>query len=243
MSGFLHRGDPLGRELRSARPRPSEELVSRIEGRLRDVRPVTRRGSLRLAIPVALTVTMVGALAAVGGVSYAASSVAQAAKEVAHVFVPAKQHKAVAVESLNAGHDQYRPGYGWGDPNHTHTGPPGLVKKGGAFAPPLLPTLKGPTALVSTSFTLDEQAHLTFSVFDAKTHKKLLLTQTKSRLGNGITGRQTKNIQYLMLVPRTIPLKLAIPANLVTPGSSYYIRIRARSPLNEVKFLRIPIRG
>jgi hypothetical protein len=242
VSRYFTHGDPLERELRAARPRPSDALVSRIEGRIHESRPA-RRTSFRLAIPVALTAAMVAALAAVGGVGYAASSVAGAAEAVAHIFVPVKQTSPVVIQGLNAGGDQYRPGFGFGDPDHVHTGPPGLTKQGGAFAPPLVPTIKGKTAIVSTSFTLDEQAHLTLSVFDKATGKKLLLTQTKSQLGKGITGKQTKNIQYLVLVPRTIPLKLAIPANLLASGHSYYIRIRARSPLNTVKFLTIPIRG
>lgn len=238
---FRDKDDALGRELRSRRPRPSDSLVSRIEGRVHASR-LPRRRSFRYAIPAALTVAMVAALAAVGGVSYAATGVEAAATAVAHVFVPAKQTSPIAVSGLNAGGDQYRPGFGWGDPNHTHTGPPGLTKKGGAFAPPLTPLIKGKTAFVKTTFTSDEQAHLTISVFDAKTGQELLLTQGKTQLGKGISGKQTKNIQYLMLVPRTIPLQLAIPANLLTPGSSYYIRIRARSPLNKISFLKIPFR-
>jgi hypothetical protein len=239
VSRFFQKGDPLERELRAARPQPSEELVHRIEARVYAERPA-RRGSFRIAVPVGLTAAMVAALAAVGGVGYAATSVEHAASAVVHVFMPA--HPS-ALTGVNAGNDQYRPGFGWGDRNHIHTGPPGLTKRGGAFAPPLVARVKGPTAFVSTSFTPDEQAHLTLSVFDARTGKKLLLTQSKSRIASGVHGPQTKNIQYLVLVPRTIPLTLAIPANLVTPGSRYYIRIRARSPLNKISFLRIPIRG
>jgi hypothetical protein len=236
------RENSLQRELRGSRPHPSDALVSRIEGRLREA-ATPRRRSFRYAVPAALTAAIVGSLAAVGGVSYAANSVAQAATAVAHVFVPAKQAAPIAVSGLNAGGDQYRPGFGFGDPNHIHTGPPGLTKKGGAFAPPLLAVTRGKTSYVSTSFTSDEQAHLTISVFDKKTGKKLLLTQQKSAIAKGVHGPQTKNIQYLMLVPRTVPLKLAIPANLVTPGNQYYIRIRARSPLNTIKFLTIAFHG
>lgn len=236
------RENSLQRELRGSRPRPSDALVSRIEGRLREA-ATPRRRSFRYAIPAALTAAIVGSLAAVGGVSYAASGVENAATAVAHVFVPAKQHAPIAVTGLNAGSDQYRPGFGWGDRNHVHTGPPGLTRKGGAFAPPLIAAKKGKASFVTTSFTSDEQAHLTFSVFDKRTGKKLLLTQDKSTIAKGVHGKQTKNIQYLMLVPRTVPLKLAIPANLLTPGNSYYIRIRARSPLNTIKFLTIAFHG
>ena len=231
MTGFFKRSDKLQNELRASRARPSDELVSRIEGRIRSERPsLARRGSFRVAVPVALTAVMIGALAAVGGVSYAATSIESAAKAVSHVFVPAKARQAIVVQGLSAGGDQYKPGFGFGDENHNHTGPPGLKKKGGAFAPPLVPVVKGLTAFVSTSFTIDEQAHIWFSVLDTTTGKELLITQTKSSAGGKLGGVQAKNINYLVLVPRTIPLKLAIPANLLTPGHKYAIRVIARDP-------------
>ncbi len=231
MTGFFKRGDRLEGELRAARPRPSDQLVSRIEGRIHAERPsLAHRGSFRIAVPVALTAVMVGALAAVGGVGYAATSIESAAKAVSHVFVPAKAHQAIVVEGLSSGGDQYQPGFGFGDPNHNHTGPPGLKKQGGAFAPPLTPVVKGPTAFVTTSFTIDEQAHLWFSVLDRTTGKELLITQTKSRATKPLSGVQAKNINYLVLVPRTIPLKLAIPKNLLTPGHKFAIRVIARDP-------------
>ena len=31
--------------------------------------------------------------------------------------------------------EQYRPGHGWGDTNHCHTGPPGQEGKGGSGGP------------------------------------------------------------------------------------------------------------
>ena len=40
------------------------------------------------------------------------------------------------MRGLTAGGDQYRPGYGFGDENHNHTGPPGLSGKGGEKTPP-----------------------------------------------------------------------------------------------------------
>ena len=231
MTDLFKRGDKLEGELRATRPRPSDELVSRIEGRVRSERPsLAHRGSFRVAVPVALTAVMIGALAAVGGVGYAATSVEHAVKAVSHVFVPAKAHQAIVVEGLSSGSDQYKPGFGFGDPDHNHTGPPGLKKKGGAFAPPLTPVVIGPTAFVTTNFTIDEQAHLWFSVLDTTTGKELLITQTKSNADGKLHGVQAKNINYLVLVPRTIPLKLAIPANLLTPGHKYAIRVIARDP-------------
>jgi hypothetical protein len=237
------RGDGLERELRATRPAPSDELVAKIEARVREARPAYRRSSFRLAIPVALTVAMVAALAAVGGVSYAASSVKHAATAVAHVFVPAKHTSPIVVQGLSSGGDQYKPGFGYGDPNHNHDGPPGIKKQGGAFAPPLTTTIKGKTAFVTTSFTIDEQAHLFISVLDTKTKKQLLVTQTKSKIGTGLKGKQAKTINYLVLVPRKIPVKLALPANLVVAGHTYAIQVIARDPSGQKTKILIPFKG
>ena len=240
MAGFFTRGDKLERKLLSVRPRPSDELVSRIEGRIRSERPARVRNSFRVAVPVAITAVMIGALAAVGGVGYAATSVGHAVSAVTHVFSPAKSHATLTIAGATAGGDQYKPGFGFGDPNHNHDGPPGLKKKGGEFAPPLTPKIVGPTAFISTNFTIDEQAHLFISVIDKKTGKELLITQTKSKLGSKLNGRQAKNVNYLATVPRTIPIKLAVPLNLLTPGGQYAIRIIARDPQGNKKTLLLP---
>ncbi len=241
MTGFFRRGDKLEGELRAARPQPGDELVSRIEARVHAERPALgRRGSFRIVVPVALTAAMIGALAAVGGVGYAASSVEQAAKAVSHIFAPAKAHQAIVVEGLTSGGDQYKPGYGWGDQRHNHKGPPGLKRKGGEFAPPLTARKSGKVLIVSTSFTIDEQAHLFISVIDMTTGKELLITQTKSKVGNELSGKQAKNLNFLVLVPRTIPIKLAIPKNLLIAGHTYEIRIIARDPQGNKKTLLIP---
>ena len=243
MKGFFRKGSELEHELRAARPSPSDDLVSRIEALVREARPAYRRASLRVAVPVAVTVAMVSALAAVGGVGYAANGVVHAAKTVAKVFVPAKQTKPIVVSGINSGSDQYRPGYGYGDENHNHTGPPGLKKQGGEFAPPIQAVKKGKTAFVSTSFTIDEQAHIVFSVIDLATGKKLLITQKKSKFGGALKGVQAKNINYLVLVPRKIPIRLAVPANLLAPGAKYAIEIRAKDPDGNKSKTRIAFTG
>jgi hypothetical protein len=249
MTRFFKRGDSLEGELRAARARPSDELVSRIEGRIRSERPTfARRSSFRVAVPVALTAVMVGALAAVGGVGYAATSVESAVKAVSHVFVPAKGHQAVVVEGLTSGGDQYKDGYGWGDKNHNHDGPPGAHegkkgKKKGSFTPPLIAQVVGNTATVSTSFTIDEQAHLFISVIDKATGKQLSIAQNKSKVGGKLKGSQAKTLNYLVLVPRTIPLKLAVPASLLQAGHKYTIRVIARDPQGNKTNLLIPFSG
>ena len=243
MTGFFKKGDRLEGKLRAARPQPSDELVSRIEARVSETRPRTRR-SFRYAVPAALTIAMVSALAAVGGVSYAASGVAGAVHSVAKVFSPAKGHGTLTIASKTSGGDQYKPGYGWGDDNHNHTGPPGLKKKkGGEFTPPLTPKIQGRTATIATTFTVDEQAQLFVSVLDKKTGKALILSQRQSRVGSGVTGPPTKAIAYRVLVPRIIPLKLAMPASLVLPGRTYNIQVIARDPDGNKTKLLIPFKG
>ena len=240
MTGFFKKGDSLERGLRANRPAPSDELVSRIEGRLRTTQP--RRSAFRYAIPAALTAALVGALAAVGGVGYAAGSVAHAAQAVAHVFSPAKLHGTLTVAGGTSGGDQYKPGYGYGDEKHNHDGPPGVKRQGGEFAPPLTPKIVGTLATVSTSFTIDEQAHLFISVLDG-TGKKLIIDQTKSKVGQGVHGPAAKTVNYLVLVPRTIPLKLSVPARLVVPGKKYTIQVIAKDPQGNKTTLKIPFSG
>ena len=248
MTGLFRRGDRLERELRLSRPEPSAELASRIEARLRADRPL-RRGAWRVAVPVAFTGTLLVALAALGGIGYAASSIEQAARSVTHVFSPAKTHGVIVVRSLSSGGDQYRPGFGFGDPNHVHTGPPGLTPgggNGGSFAPPLSTKTVGDYKTVKTSITLDEQAALYLSVVTKKgkgDKNALVISQKHSKVGGGTSGSPVKNLHYTVLVPRTIPLNLAIPKGLLQPGKTYYIRVTAISPLGTRSVLYIPFTG
>jgi hypothetical protein len=248
MTWFSRRGNKLERDLRAARPRPSDELVSRIEGRIRSEQPARVRRSFRVAVPVTLTAVMIGSLAAVGGVSYAATSVGHAVRAVTHVFAPAKEHVTLTIAGATSGGDQYQPGFTFGDPADNHPGPPAIDQGGstdnsGAFAPPLTPKIVGKASIVTTSFTIDEQAHLFISVIDKSTGEHLLITQTKSTIGSKLGGVQAKNINYLVLVPRTIPLKLAIPSNLLVPGHQYAIQIIARDPQKNKKKLLIDFKS
>jgi hypothetical protein len=93
----------LEAELRSNRPEPSDELVNRLEGRVRSHRDA-RAGSFRVAFAGALAVGVLAALASVGGLGYAASgagTAVQQAKRVAHVHAVRTLHKTAAA-------DQYR---------------------------------------------------------------------------------------------------------------------------------------
>src|SRR4051812_12746227 len=90
------------------RPEPELRFVRDLEASL--LRPQRNRPRLRARALVAgcATVALCAGLAATGGLSYAASSLAGAA------------HVAKRVHLQSAGGDQYRPGYGFGDPNHNH---------------------------------------------------------------------------------------------------------------------------
>jgi len=98
-----NRESGLEAELRSNRPEPSDELVNRLEGRVRSHRDA-RAGSFRVAFAGALAVGVLAALASVGGLGYAASgagTAVQQAKRVAHVHAVRTLHKTAAA-------DQYR---------------------------------------------------------------------------------------------------------------------------------------
>jgi len=208
------------RRLRDARPTPSAELMRALSPR----RPQRRQ----FAFAGALTAAMAISLAAVGGVSYAATAVNSVVTAAKHVVAPKSNHLVLTVNGMNAGGDQYKPGYGFGDPNHNHDGPPGLAKgKPGEKAPPAqVKRVNSQAVTVSTSITLDEQAALYFSVVDSQGNP-LLLTQKGSAFGAGLNGPQTKSIHYVMLVPRTLSFQIRIPANLLVAGQTYSVRVIA----------------
>ena len=85
------------------------------------------RKSVRAAAAVLVTAPLLIALASTGGLSYAASSVDRVARSVSGATTA--KHRVVVLH-LTAGSDQYEPGYGFGDPNHNHAGPPGLIREG-----------------------------------------------------------------------------------------------------------------
>jgi hypothetical protein len=168
---------------------------------------------------------MLVALGAVGGLGYAANAAKNAASAV---FAPNKPSSATSHGRITAGGDQYRPGYGWGDKNHNHTGPPGLRRRGSLA--PLLQARRGPLgSTVTTAITVDEQADLFFSVIGPRGNAALL-SQRRSRIGQGVSGPNTRAIRYRMLVPRTIPVVLNIPRGQLVPGAVYRIRVVARDP-------------
>jgi hypothetical protein len=209
----------MARRLRDERPAPSAELMRSLSAR-----PARRRPA---AFALALTAVLAVSLASVGGVSYAATAVNQVAKVAQRIVTPTSHHAAATSARPNAGGDQYKPGYGFGDPNHNHDGPPGLAKgKPGEKTPPAQTKSVGKAIVVSSSITTDEQAALYFSVLDAAGNP-LLLTQRGTKIGSAVDGPQTKSIHYVVLVPRTVPFTLRIPSNLLVPGQTYNVRVIA----------------
>jgi hypothetical protein len=211
-------------ELRARRPAASAGLAASVAAAVAPQHARTwRRES---AFAAALTVALASALAWVGGVSYAANALTHAAA-VAKGVVVTRVH--VVGKGITAGGDQYRPGFGFGDPNHNHTGPPGLTNgKKGEKAPPtqVSPTSDHKAVMAAGQITVDEQAALYFSVLDPAGNQ-LLLTQKGTEIGGSVEGPQVKTIHYVMLVPRTIPVQIRVPANLLTKGETYRIRIIA----------------
>ena len=230
----------LEARLRAERATPGDELVRAISRRV-GPRPT---GVPRLALAGGLSAVMLLALGSVGGISYAANAAKEAAHVVRKAVAPKAGQKAIVVKGISAGGDQYQPGYGFGDPNHNHAGPPGQERAGGEAAPPLRARAAGPLAkTVNTTVSIDEQAALFISVVDSAGTPLLLTQESKrggSKVGAGIAGPQTKFIRYTLLVPRAFPLALRIPANLLEAGKTYSIRIVAIDADGNRSELRIP---
>lgn len=224
-------------QLRSERPAPPDELVRALVRRV-GTRP---NGVPRLALTGALTAIMLVALASVGGISYAGNAVKSAVGVAKSAVSPSGSKSSIAVLGINSGGDQYRPGFGFGDPNHNHSGPPGLQRRGGNANPiRARRTADGKAWLVSFTIVLDEQAALRISVVNSA-GKKILLTQTKGgKVGTSIRGPQTKTIRYTVLVPRAIAITLRIPANLLVAGRKYKVRIQATDPGGSTSRLVVP---
>lgn len=89
-------------ELRANRPEPSNELVHRLEARVREGRH-SRAGSFRIAFAGALATGVLGALAMVGGLGYAATATGSAVEKAKKVV---KAHGVLVVHKTPA-RDQY----------------------------------------------------------------------------------------------------------------------------------------
>ena len=226
-----HREPELDRQLRGARPEPRDTFVDELVGRIEErKRPRRALVTSRVAFATGLAAAMLIAAASVGGFGYAAT----AARSVVHgvTSVLASNDGGAIASNFTASSDQYRPGFGWGDPGANHGGPPGVERPGGDFAPPLVADCKsGGTAVVHFAITLDEQADLTFTVF-GKSGKKLPFADP--------SGETTKKLDYRVLVPRVLHLKFTVPCDLLADGQTYLVHIQATDPDGNSSTLDIP---
>jgi hypothetical protein len=222
----------LGRRLRQERPQPAADLVDRI---VAEVGPQRRHSSApRLAFAGALTLVLAIGVAAFGGIGYAASSAEQAVRVVKRVFVASSPRATLVVAGRSSGGDQYEQGHQWGDSGDNHPGPPDVKVKEKPKVKKTADKVK-----VSTKVNIDEQAHLFVSIIGPD-GKKLVINQKASKIGNGLSGADTKTLSYLMLLPRTISLDLALPKKEVKPGATYKIMLIARDPSGNKKTTLIP---
>ena len=102
------RQDDLERELRAQRPEPRRDLLDGIASRI--VGESRRRSDrrLRLGVAVALSVGMLAALGAFGGLTYAANGITHAVSSAVHVIAPAKPVKLVPASALSSAMAQYK---------------------------------------------------------------------------------------------------------------------------------------
>lgn len=108
-------GEDFDAWVRTRRPETRGEFLEQLVARARaDARGYSRR-PLRLVFAVSFATLVAVALASVGGISYAASTVGQSVQQVQAIFSP----DAEPVVS-SPGDDQYKPGKGCGDKNHVH---------------------------------------------------------------------------------------------------------------------------
>ena len=94
----------LEAELRANRPQPSPDFLRRVEARVREDRR-SRAGSFRIAFAGAMTAGVLVALAAVGGLGYAATGAGTAVHKAKKVV----RHNGVLVVHKSPARDQYGP--------------------------------------------------------------------------------------------------------------------------------------
>ena len=98
--------DSVERELRDARPQPSDELVGRLATSVAGAGRRRREWS-RVSFAGALTVFMLGTFISFGGLGYAASGVVSSVQIVQHVVVPVKHKIRTRVQIRSSASDEY----------------------------------------------------------------------------------------------------------------------------------------
>ena len=103
---FWKRDDGLERELRALRREPRSEFLQAVVKKVEGDRYRRPSRSLRLGLAGALTAGMLTAVAAFGGLGYAASGVSRAVESAVHVVSPAKN--ATPDSALSSASVQYK---------------------------------------------------------------------------------------------------------------------------------------
>jgi hypothetical protein len=109
-------GDDLEVELRANRPEPRPEFVQAVAARVEADGRRRSPARSRTVLAGALSALTLGALAAAGGLGYAASAVQTVVDQAERVASPSGPTAA----SQSPSQTQYRPGKGCGDNNHIH---------------------------------------------------------------------------------------------------------------------------
>jgi hypothetical protein len=106
-------GGKLEKELRRSRPVPRRDFVDGLVSQIRS-RP-QRRGSLRIAFAGGLTIMMLGAVAATGGIGHAAAAMKSVVSSVSG--------GGAGVVNNSPANDQYKCNSGRGNWSETESGP------------------------------------------------------------------------------------------------------------------------
>ncbi|HLG07929.1 MAG TPA: hypothetical protein VI409_04570 [Gaiellaceae bacterium] len=246
--------------LRAHRPAPRPEFLHELVASIGAERRPLTPAALRLSLAGAVTCGLLVAAASFGSLGYAASATGDAARALWTTATFSRPAGPVRVTGLTSGGDQYRPGYGWGDPRHAHQGPPGLLlvsphrdlrphgalHRGPRFAG------RGKYALVAARYLVDEQADLFISVQPVvcrrraavctRSGARLSLVQSKTRVAGGtVSGAPTKTFRYRVLIPRILRLTLVVPASLLEQGKLYAIVITAVDPSGKRSRLEVGV--
>jgi hypothetical protein len=111
MRAFWKSRDTLERRLRDGRPQPRQQVVDSISA-LVSSRPSPRSAQLRLSLAGAFTAVFVVALAAFGGLGYAATAVNHAADLAVHVVSPPGHDRSGSNQGAGSGASSAEGQYG-----------------------------------------------------------------------------------------------------------------------------------
>lgn len=203
-------------ELRAARPRAPHDLLDALSGAADPARATggVRRGIARLGVLGSAIV----AVAALGGIGFAASSAIDSAS-VKVEKVAAGSAKSVSVR--NAASDEYGQGT-----IRTEDGPPELTVTGGTDEPVSGKSVKGTNAVtLTTSITPNESGTLSIQVIGAD-DKPVKINGALTTVAGEAVGEGLAVIhRYVVNTPRRLAISITIPASELTAGEELDIKL------------------